>query len=276
MHTQQEFMIAFAHALNFAGAPTHKVEASLYQIAELFDIKCRFDHLVTYMVIYFDSNEPSENIIKVRFLPIVQSINLAKLQDIHEIYQEVIHDVCPIEDAVFRLNAIKTMGDDFPPWVLAVMCGLSSAVLAPVVFHGTLFDMPVCLCLGGMVGAILCLMTPHAYGFNTPTLEIILAVGTSFVSRALGSIHISGGSVFCFSTLSLSSIGLVGPGYTILRGMLEMQSPAIMQGALRLVTGSVYSMFLACGIIAGSTLYDFINTGVAPGAGCTNVALDSH
>lgn len=61
-----------------------------------------------------------------------QSLNLAKLYDIHTVYKDVIHKRTSIENASTRLDKIMEQPDYFPLWSRVISYGLASALIGPV------------------------------------------------------------------------------------------------------------------------------------------------
>lgn len=98
--------------------------------------------------------------------------------------------------------------------------------------------------------------------------EISAAVLTSFLARAFGSIR--GGSIFCFSALSQSSIALILPGYLVLCASLELQSRSMVAGSVRMVYAIIFSLFLGFGITIGAALYGLLDSNATSTTTCTN------
>jgi len=140
---------------------------------------------------------------------------MAKLQDCHLVYKEVIHDCIGIEEAIARLDEIANRKPLRSPWVLVFIYGVATATVGPFGFQAGPMDIPVLFLLGSIVGFVELILIPRCERFSRYfDFEILFPVIiTSFLARMFGSIN--GGNTFCFSALAQASIALVLPGYTV-------------------------------------------------------------
>ncbi len=205
--TRQKYIITMCRALMLFGAPTHRIEEHLSATARIIDIEAQFLYSPGCMIISFD--HPVAHTAEVKILRVVQSVNLAKLKDTHEIYKSVLHDKISVEEALTRLNTIIKAKNSHPRWVAIIMYGLTSATVS-VFFQARLVDMPVIFLLGMTLGVLQLIVAPQSNTYST-VFEIIATVFMSFAARAIGSIK--GGSIFCFSAIAQSSIASILPGW---------------------------------------------------------------
>jgi len=118
-------------------------------------------------------------------------------------------------------------------------------------FSGSVVDSLV----GGAGGAILCwlqLSAAKKSALYANIFEISVAVGMSFVARALSSIP---SQIFCYSAVSSAGVTLILPGYLILCSSLELASKNMICGSVRMIYAIIYSLFLGFGLTIGSDLY---------------------
>ena len=169
---------------------------------------------------------------------------------------EVIHDIIGVEEAIRRLDDITAQAIRFTPWQLVIFYGLASACVGPFAFSARLIDLPIIFVLGAILGIMQLIIAPLS-GQYSNVFEILAVIITSFLARAAGSIR--GGGLFCFSSMAQSSIALILPGYTVLRGSLELQSRCIVAGSVRLVYAIIYSLFLGFGLTIGTAIYGEID-----------------
>lgn len=162
------------------------------------------------MVIAFDDDATHTSEIKLVRAP--QGIDLSRLKDTHEIYKEVLRDEIGVDEAIPRLDEVMKREPRYGRSVLILMYGLSSASVAPFAFKARLIDLPIAFVLGICVGICQLMIVPLSDLYSNVS-EVSIAVFTSFLSRALGSIR--NGPHFCFSALAQSSIVLILPGYTL-------------------------------------------------------------
>src|SRR6202035_5554586 len=79
-------------------------------------------------------------------------------------------------------------------------------------FGARWIDMPIAFILG-IVLALLQLVVAKSSALYSNVFEISAAIITAFLARAFGSIPPRG--LFCFSSLTASSIALILPGYIV-------------------------------------------------------------
>ena len=207
---RQDYIIKLCRALMLYGAPTHRLEEYLGMSARILEIDGQFLYLPGCMVISFD--DKTTHTTEVSMVRTVQGIDLGKLKDVHHVYKEVMHDVIGVGDGTARLDKIMGARDKFGPWLRVLVFGLTSATAAPFSFHARLIDLPLCFCLGGMVGLLQILIAPRSKLYSN-VFEVSATVLVSFLARAFGSI--AGGSIFCFSALAQGGIVMLLPGYAV-------------------------------------------------------------
>jgi len=267
---RQEYIIKLCRSLMMFGAPTHRLEEYLRMTAKVLETDGQFLYLPGCMIISFDDR--TTHTTEVKIVRSMQGVDLGRLKDIHEIYKEVLHDVVPLDDAIERLDEINKGNPKFPAWVRVIAYGFASAFVGPFAFQARPIDMPIAFFLGSLLGFLQLVVAPRSPSYSN-VFEISAALLTSFLARAFGSIR--GGTLFCFSALSQSSIALILPGYLVLCAALELQSKAIVPGSIRMVYAIIYSLFLGFGITIGVTLYGAIDANAASQTTCQNT-LDPH
>ncbi|KAI0013160.1 DUF1212-domain-containing protein [Xylariaceae sp. FL0662B] len=263
--TRQRYILKMCKALMLFGAPTHRLEEYLRMTARVLEIDGQFLYLPGCMVISFDDR--STHTTEVKIVRTNQGIELGKLKDVHEIYKMVLHDMIGLEEAIEQLTEVMNQKDKFHRWFRVLVFGVASATVAPFAFEGQLIDLPLCFCLGCLVGTLQIIVAPKSDLYNN-VFEITAAVMTSFLSRAFGSIL--GGSLFCFSSLAQSSIALILPGWFVLCSALELQSRALVPGSIRMVYAIIYSLFLGFGITVGTALYGLFDANASSETTCSN------
>lgn len=201
--------------------------------ARVLEIDGQFLYIPSCMIISFD--DASTHTTEVKLVRSAQGVDLGKLQDTHEIYKEVVHDIIGVEEATQRLEEIINRKQKHHPWyvcclpsatstpstgpntnldigVLVGVYGLASATVGPFAFGARLIDMPIAFVLGSLLGMLQLIVAPKSDLYSN-VFEISAAVLTSFLARVIGSTF--GGRMFCFSALAQSSIALILPGYTV-------------------------------------------------------------
>jgi uncharacterized membrane protein YjjP (DUF1212 family) len=246
---RQQYIIKMCRALMLFGAPTHRLEEYLAMTAKVLEINSQFLYIPGCMIISFD--DVLTHTAEVKIVRTNQGVNLAKLKDTHAVYKEVLHDIIDLDEATTRLDNIINAKDRHPVWLCVIMYGLASGAVS-CFFKARLIDLPVIVVLGCLLGFLQLVVAPLSKTYST-VFEISAAIIMTCISRALGSIR--GGSLFCFSALTQSSIAMILPGWLVLSSALELQSRAIVPGSIRLVFAIIYSLFLGYGITVGTALY---------------------
>ena len=188
--------------------------------ARVLEIEGQFLYLPGCMIISFDDS--STHTTEVKIVRSVQGIDLGKLQDVHEIYKEVVHDLIGVDEAIQRIDELNARPQLYPVWVIVLVYGLASASVGPFAFGARFIDLPIAFLLGCLLGIMQLILAPKSDTYSN-IFEISAAVGTSFLARAFGSIK--GGEVFCFSALAQSSIALILPGYIVRKSIHSSPPP---------------------------------------------------
>ena len=232
--------------------------------ARVLEIEGQFLYLPGCMIISFDDKYTHTT--EVKIVRTAQGVNLGKLRDTHDIYKEVIHDVIGVEEAMQRLDEVTHRPNQYSPWLVVFVYGLTSVCVGPFAFGARPIDLPIAFLLGCLLGILQHILAPRS-DLYTNIFEVSAAVLTSFLARAFGSIN--NGNLFCFSALTQSAIALILPGYTVLCGSLELQSRNMVAGSVRMIYAVIYSLFLGFGITIGTSFYGGINKNATSATSCS-------
>ncbi|KAK9773858.1 putative Threonine/serine exporter-like N-terminal domain-containing protein [Seiridium cardinale] len=259
---RQKYILKMCLALMLFGAPSHRLEEYLSTTAKVLDMDCQFLYIPGCMIISFD--DALTHTTEVKMVRAPQGVNLGKLQDVHLVYKEVLHDIIGMDEALSRLETIVNASNRWPVWVCIIMYGLASTAVSTF-FSARLIDMPIILVLGSLLGILQLVIAPVSNTYNT-IFEVSAAILMTFLSRAIASIR--GGSLFCFSALAQSSIAMILPGWLVLSSALELHSKAIVPGSIRMVYAIIYSLFLGYGITVGTALFGAISSNATTDTTC--------
>lgn len=266
---RQKYILKMCRALMLFGAPSHRLEEYLSTTAKVLDMECQFLYIPGCMIVSFD--DVLTHTTEVKMVRAPQGVNLGKLQDVHLIYKEVLHDIISLDEAVSRLESIVKANNRWPTWLCVIMYGLASAAVSTF-FSARLIDMPIIFVLGSLLGILQLVIAPVSNTYNT-VFEVSAAILMTFLSRAIASIR--GGDLFCFSALAQSSIAMILPGWLVLSSALELHSKAIVPGSIRMVYAIIYSLFLGYGITVGAALFGAINPNAVSETTC-QAPLDKY
>lgn len=264
---RQRFLRKICEALMKYGAPTHRLEDFMEQTAESLEINCQFLYMPGCMIMAFDDTDTRTS--EVRLIRTPQGVELDKLLDVYQIYKAVSSGNMPLYDATKLLQEIIDRNPNFNRWWRVLLYGFASATVGPFAFEARLVDLPFCFALGCGLGCLQLIVVPRNELMGN-MFEVTAAVLTSFLARALGSIHSKGHEVFCFSAMAQSSIALILPGYIVLCASLELQARHMVAGSVRMVYALIYSFILGFGIMLGSVIFGTMYKGATSATHCEN------
>ena len=264
----QTWILRVCRALIVYGAPTHRLETYMHKSAEALGLDIKVFYLPGCMIMSFDDVTGRSK--DVQIVRGVQSLNLAKLAGVHDIYKDVIHKHVSTQDAISRLDKLVGGNDHFQTWLRVLMYGLASAFIGPISYHARPVDLPLIFVLGCIVGfcELFLAAGSELYGY---VFEMSAAILISFLGRAFGSIQWGSGEGFCFSAIAQASLVMVLPGFTITTSALELQSKYIVCGASRLIYGIIYTLFLAFGFVVGITIFGAIDDNATSSTTCKDI-----
>lgn len=259
--TRQRYLIQLCRALMKFGAPSHRLEEYMAMTARVLDVNAQFLYLPGFMIISFD--DPSTRTTEVKLVRMAQGVDLARLDDVQDIYKNVIHDVIGVEEAIQQLDEVMKRPPKYPVWLVILCYGLASATVGPFAFEARPIDMPISFLLGCLLGMMQLVFAPRSSLYSN-VFQVVASIVTSFLARAFGSIRhgvVDGQQqyLFCFSSMAQSSIALILPGFLVLSSSLELQSHQIIAGSIRMVYAIIYSLFLGYGITVGTTIYGLMD-----------------
>lgn len=269
---RQNYLRKLCRALMMYGAPTHRLEEYMNMSARVLEIEAQFLYMPGCMIMAFDDS--SVHTSEVKLVRTHQGVDLGRLQDVHEIYKDVVHDRIGVDEASPRLQEIMDRKEKYNKWVRVPIYGLASAMVGPFAFEARPIDLPFCFMLGCILGWLQLVVAPRNELISN-VFEIAAAVITSFIARGLGSITRNGSPMFCFSAMAQSSIALILPGFTVLSASLELQSRHMVAGSVRMVYAIIYSLFLGFGITIGTVIYGMMDKNATSETHCKNT-LDSR
>lgn len=262
----QTYITKVCHALMIYGAPTHRLERYAYHTAQALGLQFQSFYMPGCMMISFSSPEFHQRGFQI--IRCVQGLNFAKLYDVRSVYKSVIHGRTTVEDASILIDEILNRPEQFPTWLRVLSYGLASAFIGPVSYNSQPIDLPIIFVLGTLIGFSELVLVPHSelYGY---VFEIFAAIVASFLGRVFGSLRWGQDQGFCFPAISQASIVMILPGFTITSSALELQSRNIVSGAVRMVYGIVYTLFISFGFLIGISIYGAIDKTASSATTCS-------
>lgn len=263
---RQRFILRLCRALMLFGAPTHRLEEYMIMTSRALNIDGQFIYIPGCMIASFGDSTTHTS--EVQLVRVIQGVNLTKLQEVHQIYKNVIHLHTKLDIASDQIDELLRRKNLYSPWLCVLIFAISSACVGPFGFGATWVDMPLCFLVGGSVGLLQIIVAPRSGLYNN-VFEVTASIIVSFMARAFGSIRPSN-PVFCFPAIVQSSLALILPGYIILCGSLELQSRNIVAGSVRMFYAIIYSMLLGFGITLGAAIYGWFDKSATSATTCPN------
>ncbi|KAK6361407.1 hypothetical protein TWF730_005138 [Orbilia blumenaviensis] len=267
---RQKYILKLCRALMLFGAPSHRIEDFLQITCAVLAVNASFVYLPGTVIISFQ--DPQTHTSDVQVVKSGTVLDLGKLQYVHIIYKEVLHDVISVETGTEKLEKLIKKPPLRNVWFKVLLYGGASAAIAPL-FNARVKDLPFAFLLGMVVALMGLVINPKSEAFAN-VFEIMGTIIVSFFARAFGSIRMNGTELFCFSGITQGAIApLLLPGYAILLGALELQSKKLVAGAVRMFYAVIYSVLLWFGISIGTALYGFVDPAATNSTECSDQNL---
>ncbi|CAK7236567.1 hypothetical protein SEUCBS140593_009663 [Sporothrix eucalyptigena] len=262
---QEDYILHVCRALMMCGAPTHRLEEYMRRTGDVFGLKLQSFYMPGCMIITFSNMVWRSK--DVQIVRCTESLNLSKLDDVHAVFKDVIHGKLGPVQAMGRVDEIVARPDKFPLWFRVLLYGLASAAIGPVSYGARPIDLPIIFVLGSILGFLQLIIAEKSEVY-AHVFELSIAVLSSFIARALGSIRLAPNTSFCFAAICQAPLVMILPGFTITSSALELQSKNIVSGSVRVVYGIIFTLFLAFGITIGVTIYGAIDHGATSDTKC--------
>lgn len=263
---RETYLLKICRALMTCGAPTHRLEEYMHRTGKVLDIPLNSFYMPSCMIISFRGKiwySKGVHIVRAE-----ESLNLCKLDDVHRVYKDVIHSEITVHEATRRIDDIMAQNNRYPRWLLVILYGLASACIGPVSYGARPVDLPIIFILGSLLGFMQLVLAPRSRLYRH-VFEISAAILTSFIARGFGSIKMNSETSFCFSAISQACLVMILPGFTITNSALELQSKNMVSGAVRMVYGIIFILFLAFGVMIGTALYGAIDSNATSNTVCS-------
>ncbi|KAL2825669.1 hypothetical protein BJY01DRAFT_230109 [Aspergillus pseudoustus] len=269
---RQRYIMQLCRAFMRYGAPTHRLEEYMQMTAKVLDINAQFMYLPGCMIMSFD--DPVTRTAEVKLVRVPQGLDLGRLSDVHLCYKRVTHDMVDMQTAIAELTELMDRKPRYNRWLVILLYGLGSAAVGPFSFGARPIDMPIIFFLGCCVGFMQLILAPRSPLYAN-VFEVSAAIVVSFLARAFGSIRLPGHTdpIFCYASITESSIALILPGFSVLSSSLELQSHQMIAGSIRLVYTILYSLFLGYGVTVGTTIYGAIDSNATSDITCARQSV---
>ncbi|MBL4773726.1 MAG: threonine/serine exporter family protein [Alcanivoracaceae bacterium] len=239
--TQAKLLLRMGKAISEAGAPAHRLEASMQVLLDKFKMEGNFFSMPTALFATL-GDEEIQRTYMVRTSP--KDIDLEKISDLSDVITRLENDELDINDAYDEIKAINGTKPRYKTALTVFSIGLASASLAGL-FQGSWIDVLVSLCMGWLTAVIIVFSSKHTHLSLLFTPISATAVGFSAMSISYFSESID------HFIVSLSGLIILVPGLGITTAIRELSTGHLVSGSARMAGAVTTFLLLSFGLALG-------------------------
>ncbi|POW11789.1 hypothetical protein PSTT_05004 [Puccinia striiformis] len=209
---RQQFILQLTRALMMFGGPSHRLESQVLATARVLGIDLQVILVYTVCIIAFQDEATHTS--ETKFIKQSPIVDLEASQEIS------------------RLMRAPPQYKDWQVILIGAMC---SAFLGPAAYRASFVDALISAPLGAGLVAAKLFVASRSDAFSQ-IFEILATGFASFIAAGLAST-----GYFCYSTVIVSSIDHILPGWLVCCAALELQSRSIVSGSVRLIWAIIYA-----------------------------------
>lgn len=241
------FLLDIGGALHRSGAPAHRLEAILGDLAKRLGEVASFFSTPTAILASFGTGARTRTHL-LRVEP--AAIDLGKQAAIDETIVQLLADRLPVDEAHQRVRAIEAEAPPYGAWATTLAYGLTSGSVA-VFLRGSWADVLISTGIGWLVGLLALLGTRHA-GVGR-LFEVIAALIATVVAKVATAAIVGRVPASAFVQMLAGVIVLI-PGLTLTIAITELATRNLAAGTARLMSALVTFVQLAFGVVAGTAI----------------------
>ncbi|KAL1916441.1 uncharacterized protein VTP21DRAFT_5632 [Calcarisporiella thermophila] len=249
---RQDFLLRLCKGFLMSGAPSHRLETALDAASKAVGIDAQFAFLPNLTLVSFGDAETHTS--ETHILKIASGLDMGRLVKLNRIYTRVVKQEQAVPEALHELDEILNAPPYYKNWVLLLAYTSASMAISPIAFQGSWADSLASGFVGLIVGG--CQLLANRSPAYSNVFEISVTVIISFLARLF--VMLSKSQLVCFSSIVLSALVLILPGYPLIAAVLELSSKQLITGSVRLFYSLIYSLILGFGVSIGSAFFDFI------------------
>ncbi|KAI8335751.1 hypothetical protein BC941DRAFT_429256 [Chlamydoabsidia padenii] len=260
---KKKIICVLGQSLINGGCPVYRADEVLKHCARLLDMDASFTFLPDSIMVTFFLHPKKKEKRRVHSMMVKASpsFDTGKLGRINHVMNQFLfrHHHQQDEDNVgfnyfdHCLQSLYAVMDDPPTCgFFGTLIGFSLSAFSGCIllFNGSWVDAALSGVLGGVVGLLSILSS--RYPIYGRVFELSSSVIVAIFARALHR-------YCCFSSVGVSAILILLPGYTMTIAVMELSARQINTGTIRLVYAVVYAFVLAYGLQVGSSMYSAID-----------------
>ena len=124
----QAFILQLCRMLMMYGAPGHRLTIYLRMTADVLGIEAHFVYIPGTVLVYF--TDPNTHTTEAKLVKQGRGIDLGKLKEVYDIYDDVVHGLIGVEEAHEQLSAVF-YSRSTKKWKKLLLYGITSLSVAP-------------------------------------------------------------------------------------------------------------------------------------------------
>lgn len=241
---QAKLLLKMGKAISEAGAPAHRLEASMQVLLDKFKMEGSFFSMPTALFATLGDEEVQRTYME-RTTP--KDVNLEKISDLSDVICRLEDDELDVYEAYDEINQINQAKPRYSSGVNIFAIGLASASLAGL-FQGSWMDVTVSLLMGWLTALIIVFSSKHQH------LSLLFTpIAATVVGFSAMSISHYGQSIDHF-IVSLSGLIILVPGLGITTAIRELSTGHLVSGSARMSGAVTTFLLLSFGLALGFML----------------------
>jgi uncharacterized membrane protein YjjP (DUF1212 family) len=238
---QAKLLLKMGKAISEAGAPAHRLEASMHVLLEKFKMEGNFFSMPTALFATLGDEEVQRTYME-RTSP--KDVDLEKINDLSDVITRLENDEIDINDAYDEIIRINKAKPRYHAIIIIFAIGLASASLAGL-FQGSWIDVVTSLLMGWLTALIIVFSSKHKE--LSLLFTPIAATAVGFIAM---TISYYGQSIDHF-IVSLSGLIILIPGLGITTAIRELSTGHLVSGSARMAGAVTTFLLLSFGLALG-------------------------
>ena len=238
---QAKLLLKMGKAISEAGAPAHRLEASMEVLLDKFEMEGSFFSMPTALFATLGDEEVQRTYME-RTVP--KEVNLEKINDLSDVINRLENDEIDINDAYDEIIRINRAKPRYHTAINIFAIGLASASLAGL-FQGSWNDVVSALMMGWLTALIIEFSSKHK------ELSLLFTpIAATVVGFTAMTISHYGQSIDHF-IVSLSGLIILIPGLGITTAIRELSTGHLVSGSARMAGAVTTFLLLSFGLAMG-------------------------
>ncbi|RCI02585.1 hypothetical protein CU098_006441, partial [Rhizopus stolonifer] len=257
---KKSIIILLGRLLLKCGCPCHRVDDTLQHTSNLLSLDTSFSFLPDSVLITFTNGSECQSIM----VKSPQGYDTGKIAIINDIMNSFFKGEVDLDRCLVLLHDVATAPPTCGTWATLFFFTVSSFCASATLFNGTWIDASISGAVGLLV-SILYILSAH-FPIYARIFEMSTSILVAIICRSLYR-------YCCFTSVAMSSILILLPGYTMTVGVIELSARQVTTGIVRLVYSIFYAFQLAYGLQMGSNVYSAVDPKASEFGLCNQTAV---